>query len=392
MKPGQSAFPEPARFPDAARAVESLAPLEDDLARDVYCLLGMPVDAVDLSQAIRRIEAAARCGQPYLISTPNLNFLSNSLADPTFRSSLLQSDLCTADGMPVLWIARLLGVPLPERVAGADILEHLTTRGAGERLSVFLFGGPDGAAAAAHRALKIQCGGLRCAGSLYPGFGSVDDLSTGETIATINASGADFLIVALGAAKGQAWLLHNHANLTVPIRSHLGAAINFLAGTVKRAPRPVRGAGLEWLWRIKEEPHLFGRYRSDALTLLRLLFTRILPLAARTFLHRIAAGPGSLEVKVMHSRDAVTLAVGGDATAAHIEGAIPRFREALAAAKPLVSVDLSHARSIDARFLGVVLMLRKSVHAQGATLRIAGASPSMQRTLRLHEVQFLLSE
>ena len=396
MNPGQTAVAElvhdPVRSPGAPPALEPLTPPVDDLAREVYCLLGMPVDAVDLSEAIRRIEAAARRREPFLVSTPNLNFLSNSLTDPQFRTSLLRSDLCTVDGMPILWIARLLGVPLMGRVAGSDILERLTTRRSGQPLSVFLFGGPQGAADAARHALNTQSRGLHCAGSLYPGFGSVNDLTTAKTIDTINASGADFLIVSLGAAKGQAWLLRNHASLTIPVRSHLGAAINFLAGTVKRAPHAVRRFGLEWLWRIKEEPHLWRRYRSDALTLLRVLFTRILPLAAQAAWSRIARRSGALEVTVSKTGDTATLAVAGDATAAHINRAMPGFREAVTAARPVVTVDLSEARTIDARFLGLVMMLRKCVHARGATFRIVSASSSIRRTLRLHEAGFLLSE
>jgi len=83
----------------------------------------------------------------------------------------------------------------------------------------------------------------------------------------INASQADFLVVALGAKKGQAWILHNLEHLQVPVVSHLGAVVNFVAGTVQRAPAAWQRAGLEWLWRIKEEPALFGRYWNDGLAL-----------------------------------------------------------------------------------------------------------------------------
>ena len=218
MTTGHSALsvraPEPARSPAVPHAVDPAVPA-DDFAREVYCLLGMPVDAVDLSEAVGRIDAAARRGVPFLVSTPNLNFLSTSLADPEFRDSLLQSDLCTADGMPILWIARLLGVPLPGRVTGSDILERLAARRSGEDLSVFLFGGPEGAADAAHHTLNAQSGGLRCAGSMYPGWGSVDDFSARPTIDAVNASGADFLVVSLGAVKGQAWLLRNQDRKSV---------------------------------------------------------------------------------------------------------------------------------------------------------------------------------
>src|SRR4029450_1688151 len=102
--------------------------------------------------------------------------------------------------------------------------------------------------------------------------------SSAAIIATINASNADFLVVALGASKGQSWLQHNHHRLSIPVRAHLGAAINFQAGFLRRAPKIVRKAGFEWLWRIKEEPHLWQRYWHDGRTLLHLLWTRILPL------------------------------------------------------------------------------------------------------------------
>ena len=95
----------------------------------------------------------------------------------------------------------------------------------------------------------------------------------------VNASEADFLAASLGARKGQLWLHRNHRRLTIPIRAHLGAVINFQAGTVKRAPTWLRACGLEWLWRIKEEPHLWRRYAHDGWVLLGLIFTRVVPLA-----------------------------------------------------------------------------------------------------------------
>ena len=109
----------------------------------------------------------------------------------------------------------------------------------------------------------------------------MQQLSEDHYIDQINASNADFLVAALGAKKGQVWLLRNHFRLRVPIRAHLGATINFQAGAVRRAPRMLQQLGLEWLWRIKEEPALFGRYWYDGIALLRLLFTQVLPLAIR---------------------------------------------------------------------------------------------------------------
>ena len=83
----------------------------DDFSRKVYCVLGIPIDAIDMTAALRTVKAAARGSEPFLLSTANLNFLVTSRSDSEFRESLLDSDLCTADGMPIVWIARLLGLP-----------------------------------------------------------------------------------------------------------------------------------------------------------------------------------------------------------------------------------------------------------------------------------------
>ena len=96
--------------------VASLPP-PDDLSREVYCILGVPVDAIGMQAVLRRIESAADRRTPFLISAPNLNSLVISRSDKDFRESLVLSDLCTADGMPILWIARLAGIPIKELFA-----------------------------------------------------------------------------------------------------------------------------------------------------------------------------------------------------------------------------------------------------------------------------------
>jgi N-acetylglucosaminyldiphosphoundecaprenol N-acetyl-beta-D-mannosaminyltransferase len=267
----------------ACRSTLTDATLQSDLARSVYCVLGIPIDAINMSAVVRRVEEAAANRTTFLISTPNLNFLVGSPSDPEFRESLLDSDLCPPDGAPIVWIARLLGLPIKERAAGSDQLKAGTRR---RRLTIFLFGGAKGVAAAAARTLNAEPGGLNCVGTMDPGFCEVSEMSQDHVIDAINSSGADLLSVSLGAKKGQLWLHRNHHRLTIPVRAHLGAAINFQAGIIKRAPAMMRAWGLEWLWRIKEEHHLLKRYLNDGFALLRLLLTRILPLAVLTRWHR----------------------------------------------------------------------------------------------------------
>jgi N-acetylglucosaminyldiphosphoundecaprenol N-acetyl-beta-D-mannosaminyltransferase len=97
----------------------------DDLSRETYCILGIPIDAIEMPAVLRTIDAAAESGKPFVLSTPNLNFLVTSQTDPEFRESVLLSDLCSPDGMPIIWIARLLGIPIKRRVAGSDIFPAL---------------------------------------------------------------------------------------------------------------------------------------------------------------------------------------------------------------------------------------------------------------------------
>lgn len=243
------------------------------LGRDVHALLGLVFDATTVAAAAAHLRGCAEQRQRCFVSTPNVNFVIAAQRDAAFRDSVLQSDLSLADGAPVVRLARLLGVPLPERVAGADLFEHLRRGDSTQPLKVHFFGGADGVAEQAARALNVEAGGLRCVGHLSPGFGSIESMSSDAIIGSINAAGADFVVVSLGAAKGQAWIQRNRARLAAPIVSHLGAVVNFVAGDVHRAPVWVRRAGLEWCWRILEEPDLWRRYAGDAARLLRLLWT-----------------------------------------------------------------------------------------------------------------------
>jgi N-acetylglucosaminyldiphosphoundecaprenol N-acetyl-beta-D-mannosaminyltransferase len=363
----------------------------DDLSRNVYCVLGMPIDAVGMPTVLGNIEAAAASKVPFFLSTPNLNFLVNTQSDSDFRESLLDSDLCPADGMLIVWIARLLGVPIANRIAGADIFDALKAEHSViAPLKVFLFGGPEGAAAAACQALNAQPNGLYCVGSHYPGFGSVDGMSRDDIMSKINSTGADFLVVSLGAKKGQSWLQRNQHRLLVPVRSHLGAAINFQAGTIRRAPSIIRRFGFEWLWRIKEEPYLWKRYWNDGRVLLRLLVTRVVPLALWTWWLQMRFDRQGQDLVITQKRacESLTLRLSGPATARHVEMVIPVFRDAIRTKKQII-IDFSNTSVIDGRFLGLLLMLRKMLKASGADPVFSGLSPTLKSIFHFNDLKFL---
>lgn len=360
----------------------------DDFDRDIHCLLGLPFDAVDMAEAVRRVREAAAQKNPCFLATPNLNFLIACRTDSKFRASVINSDLSLTDGMPLVWIARWLGIPLRERVAGSDLFERLRQDGAA-RLSVYFFGGMPGVAEAACQRLNAKPSGLVCAGHESPGFGPVEAMSSDEQIAKINASGADFLLLSLGAHKGQAWIEHNRERLSVPVVGHLGAVVNFVAGTVNRAPPWMRRTGLEWLWRIREEPGLWRRYCPDGLALLRLLATRILPcalLAKRRPPSREELAAAT--VRVMAQGQTSIVCCRGAWSARNIDRLRPGFRVAAARACD-IELRMEQVTYVDSAFIGLVMLLYKNQLRQGKRLVITGLSKRMEKIFRWHGAEFL---
>jgi N-acetylglucosaminyldiphosphoundecaprenol N-acetyl-beta-D-mannosaminyltransferase len=374
--------------PQAVTPTARLGP-PTDLSRQVFGILGIPVDVLEFPELLVTIKMAAAAAQPFLISTANVNYLITSRLEPQFRESLLISDLCPADGMPIVLIARLLGVPIKNRLAGSDIFDALRSNGAGGTLKVFLFGGGEGVAATVSRSLNAEDGGLQCVGSLNPGFGSIAEMSKESTVETINSSGADLLAVFLSASKAQGWLLQNYARLQIPVRFQLGATINFQAGLIRRSPRYISELGLEWLWRIKEEPYLWRRYWIDGTKLVHVLLTCVLPLRVRSFWKRFKR-PEELMVGRQEGRGNVTIKLSGAAIAQHVDRAILFFEAALHAKKPIL-IDLSETTAIDSRFFGLFLMVRKQLRAQGMPLTFIGVTRTIQKTFDLNGFGFLLN-
>jgi len=364
------------------------APRDDRFARDVHCVLGLPVDIVGLDEAVARVRDAIARRQPCFLSTPNLNFVVAARSDAEFRDSVIASDLCVADGMPLVWVAQLCGIPLIERVAGADVFQALKAP-RGEPLAVYLYGGAEGIAAAAERRLNDERSGLVCVGHESPGYGPVETLCRPASVARINASGADFLVVSLGAKKGQSWIGRNLARLGVPVVSHLGAVMNFAAGTVRRAPAWMQRSGLEWLWRIRQERLLLGRYLADGLAFLGLLFTRVLPYAwhVRMTATREPLNPASFQVQ--DSGAELVIRLRGAWTRGDLEPLRYCFARA-ATLKRHVRLDLSRVQHVDSAFLGLVLVLYGAQRRELCRLVCAPVTPAVEKTFRYACCEFLL--
>lgn len=359
-----------------------------DFDREVYCLAGLPFDAVNMAQSVGIIREAVRDKSPCFLSTPNLNFLIASQSDPMFRDSVIHSDLSVMDGMPLVWMARLLGIPVPERVAGSSLFDALGKDG-GSPLKIYFFGGPDGVAEIACQKLNATSR-MRCVGFQSPGFVSVEEMSDHWRIDAINASAPDFVVVALGARKGQEWIERNRSRVHAPVISHLGAVVNFVAGSVARAPVWMQRIGLEWLWRVWQEPVLWRRYWCDGLAFITLFVRSILPYAIWLLLHR-AASDGDVGIEWIESEDFCRVNIKGALHSANMEAFRSVLHE-LSRTGRNCSLDVSQAEYLGPGFFGLLLMLKKHQDARGRTFRVVGASDHIRRFFRWNGTEYLLNE
>lgn len=225
-------------------------------------LFGMQFSAVSLPDAAKMIVELASKRAPELIVTPNVDHIVSMSSDLEMREIFQRAKYRFADGMPIVWLSRLLRRPLPERVTGADLLIKVSELSAKSNKRIFLLGGLPGVAEKASTNLINQFPGLIISGTYCPPFGfEKDPIETGKIISIINSSNTDILFVGVGAPKQEKWASHNIEKLAVGPILGVGAAFDFAAGTLKRAPKKIQSLGLEWLWRLCSEPRrLWKRY------------------------------------------------------------------------------------------------------------------------------------
>lgn len=355
-----------------------------------FGVLGIPVDAFAIDQVIEQIDDAVSHHRRLLISTINTNFLISSRISKSFRLSLLRSDLCTVDGIGMLMMCRIAMAGHLSRVSGADVMERLLGREhtqIGRPLRVFFLGGNEAVADRARHVInKMNSKGICCVGSLNPGFGTMDELSSPRLLGIINDAHADFLVVALGAERGQEWLMRNRKLLNVPVCAHLGAAVNFVAGSIVRAPGGWQRLGFEWLWRIRQEPALAKRYWRDGLMLGRLLVLDALPLAIGRLRDRLLLGVWPRPLKIGIDTQGQTIVVKLEGAAISCADALDAaFDQALAAGKSVL-VECGALRAMDAACEGQILRLERDLEENGLHLVLQGLSRPLRQRLDMSTV------
>ena len=237
--------------------------------KGVSRLFGIPVARVTETEAVERIvEMAKERGsgrRAKFIATLNVDFVANAVSGWPFGGNdelwgyLRNADFVTADGMPIVLLSKLLRRALPERVTGADMVPRICRRCAEEGLSVYVLGGDKEAIEEALRKLKVESLKLKVVG-IDPAFVKLGEEQP-EIVERINAAKPDILFVALGNPKQELWMGRSKEKLDVGAMIGIGGTFNFIAGRVKRAPKWMQKSGLEWIYRIIQEPgRLWRRY------------------------------------------------------------------------------------------------------------------------------------
>lgn len=237
---------------------------DDRVHRDRIRIDGVPFDAVTMEQAVLRVIAMAKAvDRPRYVCTGNVDHLVLIDRDPEFREVYENSDLNLADGMPVVWLSRLMGkTRLPERVAGSDLFWELARVSSSHGLRLFFMGGAPESAANAARAVEKRFSGARIVGTYCPPFETFESESEQAHIReVVRAAKPDVLLVGLGAPKQEKWIAANAVALGVPVSIGVGGSFEMAAGVRRRAPIQMQQLGMEWLYRFAQEPvRLFDRY------------------------------------------------------------------------------------------------------------------------------------
>jgi len=226
-------------------------------------LFGVRIDQVNLHTALDRICGFLEAGTPHQIVTVNLDFLHLAEQDPLFRATINEADLAVPDGMPLVWLSHILGTPLACRVTGVDLVNESCRLAAEAGIGVFLLGGrPEVSAIAAARA-RERFPGLHVT-PYAPPLGPISPQENQRIVDMIHEAQPGFLFVALGAPRQDLWIREHRDVLGVPVMMGVGCVIDLLAGTVRRAPEWMRASGLEWSYRLIQEPRrLWRRYLLD---------------------------------------------------------------------------------------------------------------------------------
>jgi N-acetylglucosaminyldiphosphoundecaprenol N-acetyl-beta-D-mannosaminyltransferase len=359
-------------------------PLTNSAMAAPIAILGVPFDSVTSAETVEIIARMIESREPHYLATANVDFLTQASQDVELRRILFDAHLVLCDGTPLLWASRLLGNELPERVAGSDIVPLLLKDAAAKGYRVYFLGAEPDVAAEAVAKLRAQYPTIQIVGHHSPPFKPLMEMDHEDIIARIREAKPDLLFVGFGCPKQEKWINMHYKRLGVPVCIGVGATIDFLAGHRRRAPMWMRKSGLEWIFRVAQEPRrLFKRYFHDLIYFGAAITRQWWCLRARkkTALNDATAAPVSQQpaskvIRMPIRLDSEAVQHGAQLWNHALDGCLSCF------------LDLSHVEFIDSTGIGLLIRLQKRARFEEKQIILLAETAVVRRALelmRLHD-------
>lgn len=349
--------------------------------RDPIAILGVPFDNVTTPETMAIIEEMIVSRQPHCAATANVDFVAQALHDVELRRILFDMQLVLADGMPVVWASRFLGNPLPERVTGSGLIPLLLAEAEVRGWRVFFLGGEPHNVALAAKNTLAKHPRLQLVGAYSPPFKPLLEMDNEDILKRIHLARPDILLVAFGCPKQEKWINMNYRLTEVPFSVGVGATIDFLAGTYKRAPVWMQNAGLEWFYRMLQEPRrLIKRYARDFFVFGWAIWLQWWRMRVRRKIApRAAPAAPSADLPGM-----VVVNAPPALSAAAVQECRDGWQQALE--KNNVICDLAETRMADSTGIGLLIRLRKRARELDRCFVLCAPSPQVRSALQLMQL------
>lgn len=367
----------PLTFTESMKPVTAEYSLAETELGAPIALMGIPFDNVTREQTLAIIQRMIASRAPHYIATANVDFLVQAQTDVELRRILFDAHLVLCDGTPLLWASRWLGNPLAERVAGSDLVPLLLEAASRLDYSVFILGAAEEMNERAVSNIRAQYPSLNVAGRYSPPPAPLQEMNHDEIRRRIKEANPDILLVAFGCPKQEKWISMHYRELGVPVCVGVGATVDFLAGAVKRAPVWMRKAGLEWTWRLAQEPRrLFGRYMKDfgvfGCGIIRQLWS--------TRTRKSGRSPEALQA-VPLANDVRVLVLPERLDAAAVQQYRDHWEDQIM--DGTLVVDLTATTFIDSTGVGFLMRLRRLAREKNAPFALVGVTAAVSRNIAL---------
>jgi N-acetylglucosaminyldiphosphoundecaprenol N-acetyl-beta-D-mannosaminyltransferase len=347
-------------------------------------ILGVPFDNITTEETLRIIDEMIASRRPHYLATANVDFLVQASRDVELRRILFDAHLVLCDGTPLVWASRLLGNPLPERVAGSDLVPLLLGVAAEKGYRPFFLGATPDTLETAVARVHEKYPNLKLAGYYSPPFNKLLEMDHEAIRDRIVSTEPDILLVGFGCPKQEKWINMHYRSLGVPVAVGVGGTFDFLAGKLARAPRWMQRSGTEWIFRLAQEPkRLFARYAQDLW-----FFSRAI--AAQCW--RLRSQPAEPPIQITASPrpvpnaafKSIPLPSRLDFEAVHQT----RFQleTSLSQDQPTV-LDFHGVEFIDSTGIGLLIRLHKRSRGLGQPLVLAGLPNNIRRALELMRLE-----